>query len=145
MTEFTEPLRWFTLFGPAPFTLEDCQKLRLQPENSRIGDTRDYRNAQGALIWGLILFGVFVLVHSGILFRFKVWQKGFTLPHHIRFGGWETRVLHALIFPVSTAAAYCLTVSRDALLNTCVQRRQDIKMEKISVDITVGLSVGQLS
>ncbi|EZG45314.1 putative transmembrane protein [Gregarina niphandrodes] len=109
LTEFTEPLRWFTLFAPGPVQMSDnCSTASYSFGNGRIGDLRDPRNAQGALFWGLALLFGFVLCHLGLLFRFKVFEKGFTVPHHVQFGGWENRVLHALLFPLATACAYCL-------------------------------------
>lgn len=131
LNEFIAPVKWVTLFWPLPWQEDQSitthnNSRKLMALGSRgygialwgdhsLGDVTDIRNAVGCLFWSSALIAVFMFLHAFVITKFKVWDGKFTFPHRIRFGNWESRCLHWIVFPTFAGAAAILTTKMATL------------------------------
>eukprot|EP01071_Lankesteria_metandrocarpae_P004664 Lankesteria_metandrocarpae@DN3649_c0_g1_i1.p1 len=99
LSSFVAPFKWVTLFWPVWWQYSDRAA-----DTHIMGDTRDIVNANGCLIFSSIIIFITFLIHSLVMAKMLIFERDFTFPHRLLLGGIESRLLHWLIFPTSTAA-----------------------------------------
>lgn len=93
LADMTTVLKYVTLWCPLPWA-----------EAGEVS-VAHLENAEGCLFWCLVLFAGVCLLHGLVWIKFRVMENGFTYPHKMLFGNWESRAVHFVIFPVTVASS----------------------------------------
>lgn len=121
MESLATPLKAVSLFWPAPWQCKEgdvCGGPRYQKGNSHfsnaygmrlwgvseLGNVNDYNNSIGCLFWSGVIVVTVLLFHAGVYVKFSYFNANHTFPHRLRWGNWESRILHWVTFPACVAA-----------------------------------------
>jgi len=111
LTDFASPLRWLAVFPPP-----DAFWRFLAGENASwlqraSGIHNDSTEAAISLSCSSAAMGVLLVLHVLVLARFLIGGcpcRRYTLPHRLTLGGWESRLLLLIAYPVSCASVLLL-------------------------------------